>query len=120
MLAKMSPSNAATCSVNCLKFRTVHLEGIVSDKMKHGLIHEIKHRPNRTASSPFIQKLKKKTQALIKKPRRLSTKKKKKKKQTKKGKKKKPKNPNRFSPIKIQTHSKLRFFTATPYTHKSA
>ena len=66
--------------------------------MKHGLIHKIKHRPNSTASSPFTQKLKKKTQALIKKTRRLSTKKKKKKKKKKKGKKKQTLKPKPFFP----------------------
>ena len=41
--------------------------------------------------------------------------------QTKKKKKQKKQTlkPKPYFPIKIQTHSNLRFFAATPYTHKS-
>ena len=73
---------------------------------------------------PAHPKTKKKTQTLIKntKPLIHKQKKKQKNKKTKKQKKKQKKQtlkPKPYFPIKIQTHSNLRFFAATPYTHKS-
>ena len=65
-------------------------------------------------TNPLIQKQKNKTQTLIKKTKPLIHKKKRKKKNKRQTLKPKP-----YFPIKIQTHSNLRFFAATPYTHKS-
>ena len=86
------------------------------------LIHKInrKKKKRRNKRQPVHPEIRKKNKGPYKKDQALIPKKKKKKKKEKKAKRKRQTlKPKPYFPIKIHTHSNLRFFTATPYTHKS-
>ena len=94
----MLPSKPDTYRVILLKNRTVRLKDSLSD------------------TNPLIPKKKKNADPYKKDQATYPQKKKKRKKRKKKRQTLKPKP---YIPIKIQTHSNLRFFAANPYTHKS-
>ena len=85
------------------------------------LIHKInrKKKKRRNKRQPVHPEIRKKNKGPYKKDQALIPKKKKKKKEKKAKRKRQTLKPKPYFPIKIHTHSNLRFFTATPYTHKS-